>query len=189
MIEPQSAHEGASACVWNETFVAPRFIVMPELPPFPLAFPLPLPVPWPLACPLVAMTARSSRAADDARSAGSAASVAAAAIAPSAEEGPSAIDEALMDEPIASGSAAVEPDKVAEPDLPVVEDDGHANGHGNGHANGSAGGSALTLNLGGTKVSFQAQADAPSCAECGSILVRNGSCYKCLNCGSTSGCS
>jgi len=31
--------------------------------------------------------------------------------------------------------------------------------------------------------------DAPSCADCGAIMVRNGSCYKCLNCGSTSGCS
>jgi ribonucleoside-diphosphate reductase alpha chain len=39
------------------------------------------------------------------------------------------------------------------------------------------------------KVAFSAQADAPSCAECGSIMIRNGSCYKCLNCGSTSGCS
>ena len=33
------------------------------------------------------------------------------------------------------------------------------------------------------------QSDAPSCSECGSIMVRNGSCYKCPNCGSTSGCS
>ena len=31
--------------------------------------------------------------------------------------------------------------------------------------------------------------DAPSCAECGSLMVRNGACYKCENCGSTSGCS
>ncbi|MGQ9918248.1 MAG: vitamin B12-dependent ribonucleotide reductase [Bryobacteraceae bacterium] len=31
--------------------------------------------------------------------------------------------------------------------------------------------------------------DAPACAECGGIMVRNGSCYKCENCGSTSGCS
>ncbi|HSW38141.1 MAG TPA: vitamin B12-dependent ribonucleotide reductase, partial [Acidobacteriota bacterium] len=31
--------------------------------------------------------------------------------------------------------------------------------------------------------------DAPSCANCGSIMVRNGSCYKCINCGETSGCS
>jgi ribonucleoside-diphosphate reductase alpha chain len=33
------------------------------------------------------------------------------------------------------------------------------------------------------------QADAPSCSECGSIMIRNGACYKCLNCGGTSGCS
>jgi ribonucleoside-diphosphate reductase alpha chain len=36
---------------------------------------------------------------------------------------------------------------------------------------------------------FLYQQDAPSCHDCGSIMVRNGSCYKCLNCGSTSGCS
>src|SRR6185369_2973650 len=29
--------------------------------------------------------------------------------------------------------------------------------------------------------------DAPVCFECGSLMVRNGACYKCLNCGSTSG--
>jgi ribonucleoside-diphosphate reductase alpha chain len=31
--------------------------------------------------------------------------------------------------------------------------------------------------------------DAPSCAGCGSLMVRNGACYKCMNCGETSGCS
>jgi ribonucleoside-diphosphate reductase alpha chain len=36
---------------------------------------------------------------------------------------------------------------------------------------------------------FQEQSDAPPCHECGSIMIRSGSCYKCLNCGSTSGCS
>ena len=36
---------------------------------------------------------------------------------------------------------------------------------------------------------FQTEADAPACYECGSIMVRNGSCHKCLNCGATSGCS
>ena len=56
------------------------------------------------------------------------------------------------------------------------------------NGNGAAA-SPITLNLGATKVSFQTQADAPSCADCGSIMVRNGSCYKCLNCGCTSGCS
>jgi ribonucleoside-diphosphate reductase alpha chain len=31
--------------------------------------------------------------------------------------------------------------------------------------------------------------DAPMCSECGSMMTRNGSCYKCENCGGTSGCS
>jgi ribonucleoside-diphosphate reductase alpha chain len=35
----------------------------------------------------------------------------------------------------------------------------------------------------------RAQSDAPPCHYCGSIMTRNGSCYRCGNCGSTSGCS
>jgi hypothetical protein len=31
--------------------------------------------------------------------------------------------------------------------------------------------------------------DAPPCQFCGSLMVRNGSCYRCMTCGSTSGCS
>jgi ribonucleoside-diphosphate reductase alpha chain len=38
-------------------------------------------------------------------------------------------------------------------------------------------------------MAFRAQSDAPPCHYCGSIMVRNGSCYRCANCGSTSGCS
>ena len=72
---------------------------------------------------------------------------------------------------------------------PTAPTNGHTNGNGKrtlADFTGSLGGSSLG---GGAKVSFAVQADAPSCAECGSIMVRNGSCYKCLNCGSTSGCS
>ncbi|HEY6192557.1 MAG TPA: vitamin B12-dependent ribonucleotide reductase [Bacteroidota bacterium] len=36
---------------------------------------------------------------------------------------------------------------------------------------------------------YRAQADAPPCHACGSIMVRSGTCYKCTNCGETSGCS
>ena len=36
---------------------------------------------------------------------------------------------------------------------------------------------------------FVGQEDAPSCPDCGSIMIRNGSCYRCMECGSTSGCS
>jgi ribonucleoside-diphosphate reductase alpha chain len=46
--------------------------------------------------------------------------------------------------------------------------------------------SELTLS---TRQSFINQADAPPCPDCGCIMVRNGTCYKCLNCGTTSGCS
>jgi ribonucleoside-diphosphate reductase alpha chain len=40
-----------------------------------------------------------------------------------------------------------------------------------------------------SKLTFENSADAPSCHECGSLMVRSGACYKCLNCGATSGCS
>jgi ribonucleoside-diphosphate reductase alpha chain len=33
------------------------------------------------------------------------------------------------------------------------------------------------------------QTDAPACDVCGSITVRSGTCYKCLNCGNSMGCS
>jgi ribonucleoside-diphosphate reductase alpha chain len=96
-------------------------------------------------------------------------------------------------------AVAASPVEAAPSELAVIATNGHTNGHGangNGNGNGAKASAAagstpgvITLNLGPTKVSFQTQADAPSCADCGSIMVRNGSCYKCLNCGSTSGCS
>jgi ribonucleoside-diphosphate reductase alpha chain len=36
---------------------------------------------------------------------------------------------------------------------------------------------------------IQNQEDAPPCSTCGSIMIRSGSCYKCTNCGTTSGCA
>ncbi len=36
---------------------------------------------------------------------------------------------------------------------------------------------------------IQRETDAPPCHTCGSIMVRSGACYKCANCGATSGCS
>jgi ribonucleoside-diphosphate reductase alpha chain len=134
---------------------------------------------------------------------------ASSALAPAAEEGLSSIDEAVSngggsssaptqaksdppaDAPkataVADEPAVSEAPKAHEP-LAVIASNGHANGH---TTNGNGGGkpAAITLSLGATNVAFKIQEDAPSCAECGSIMVRNGSCYKCLNCGSTSGCS
>jgi ribonucleoside-diphosphate reductase alpha chain len=130
----------------------------------------------------------------------------AAALAPQPEEGPSAIDEAKEppkatatavatataegSRPAASEPAAAPPAASAKLDLPVIEParNGHASGNGNGNGKNSAS-SALAASLGAERTAFKIQEDAPSCADCGSIMVRNGSCYKCLNCGSTSGCS
>ena len=36
---------------------------------------------------------------------------------------------------------------------------------------------------------IQNQEDAPPCSTCDSIMVRSGACYKCANCGTTSGCA
>jgi len=38
-------------------------------------------------------------------------------------------------------------------------------------------------------ISGGAQSDAPACPNCGHIMVRSGTCYKCLNCGTQGGCS
>ena len=38
-------------------------------------------------------------------------------------------------------------------------------------------------------VGFVRETDAPPCPDCGSLMVRNGACHKCLNCGGSSGCS
>jgi ribonucleoside-diphosphate reductase alpha chain len=49
-----------------------------------------------------------------------------------------------------------------------------------------------TLRSGAKPSSFAAiqnQEDAPPCSTCGSIMVRSGACYKCSNCGTTSGCA
>jgi ribonucleoside-diphosphate reductase alpha chain len=56
----------------------------------------------------------------------------------------------------------------------------------------AAGASATAVIASKSTSSFAAiqnQEDAPPCSVCGSIMVRSGSCYKCANCGSTSGCA
>lgn len=72
-----------------------------------------------------------------------------------------------------------------EPEISVSSPEATANGH-----VGDNGGAVMSKTVvEQTKVAFLYQQDAPSCHDCGSIMVRNGSCYHCRNCGSTSGCS
>jgi ribonucleoside-diphosphate reductase alpha chain len=48
---------------------------------------------------------------------------------------------------------------------------------------------AVDLGEADEESTFLMQEDSPPCPECGSMLVRNGACYKCLNCGASVGCS
>jgi ribonucleoside-diphosphate reductase alpha chain len=69
------------------------------------------------------------------------------------------------------------------PELPISEDQDVVElKPGNGHAHGKTSLKALTSMI-------QNQADAPACPSCGHVAVRNGACYKCLNCGESLGCS
>jgi ribonucleoside-diphosphate reductase alpha chain len=74
------------------------------------------------------------------------------------------------------------------PELPLSEDTSlihlrsvvpHGNGNGHGHGQGKTNGTQGFVN----------QLDAPTCPNCGHVAVRNGACYKCLNCGESLGCS
>jgi ribonucleoside-diphosphate reductase alpha chain len=62
------------------------------------------------------------------------------------------------------------------------------NGNGNGHADHAASAGARVSSPFSQQLgSFQS--DAPTCPNCGYVAVRNGACYKCLNCGESLGCS
>ena len=50
-------------------------------------------------------------------------------------------------------------------------------------------GDAALASKGSKAPAMLQQQDAPPCSECGAIMIRSGSCYKCANCGSQSGCS
>ncbi|MFH0881879.1 MAG: vitamin B12-dependent ribonucleotide reductase [bacterium] len=107
---------------------------------------------------------------------------------PPEEHGISTPDEELDTDLMASDQKAIE----------AVSGDG--NGHGNGNGKDDKG-EKMTVDVmrEAQRVIDQVereehfvavnQSDAPPCTTCGSIMVRSGSCYKCLNCGTTSGCS
>jgi ribonucleoside-diphosphate reductase alpha chain len=70
---------------------------------------------------------------------------------------------------------------IPHPSLP-------ANGNGNGH--GPVGQTSLPLSpREGGAYTFKMQEDGAICGSCGWPMIRSGTCYKCENCGSTSGCS
>ena len=48
---------------------------------------------------------------------------------------------------------------------------------------------AAAMSQASLTASFVNQLDAPTCPNCGHVAVRNGACFKCLNCGESLGCS
>ncbi len=81
------------------------------------------------------------------------------------------------------GEARLAPTKAPKPyPAPTLSIAEAVGGGGNGNGKGNAAG-ALDEHL------AQMMGDAPFCNICGHITVRNGACYKCLNCGNSIGCS
>ncbi len=81
------------------------------------------------------------------------------------------------------------------PDLPLSEDTDILvqaarvfTGGTNGHAEPAAPPAARTVSAFSQQIGHF-QSDAPTCPNCGHVAVRNGACYKCLNCGESLGCS
>jgi ribonucleoside-diphosphate reductase alpha chain len=80
------------------------------------------------------------------------------------------------------------------PELPLSEDtdvldvrSSESNGNGNHHRHSDSHSHRKVKNLSDSIAHFQQ--DAPTCPNCGHVAVRNGACYKCLNCGESLGCS
>ncbi len=73
------------------------------------------------------------------------------------------------------------------PELALSEDTEEIT-RGNGHAPASISAAARVVNTLNDAIAHFQQ-DAPTCPNCGHVAVRNGACYKCLNCGESLGCS
>jgi ribonucleoside-diphosphate reductase alpha chain len=78
--------------------------------------------------------------------------------------------------PVLAPETPVKNPAKAVPVKPVKE----GNGHGRAASSSESG---LDDHLSGM------MGDAPFCSECGHVTVRNGACYRCLNCGNSMGCS
>jgi ribonucleoside-diphosphate reductase alpha chain len=88
---------------------------------------------------------------------------------------------------------------LTEEDRRSIGLEGPAEPNGNGHGSAKSAGATSTVKFetkpldsfgdGGTSKLGDITEDSPSCAICGGIMVRSGTCYACTVCGSTSGCS
>ncbi len=77
--------------------------------------------------------------------------------------------------------------QITGDDTDMIEAKPKNGGNGNGKQGHAAAGTHAVTNLNDAVAHFQQ--DAPTCPNCGHVAVRNGACYKCLNCGESLGCS
>jgi hypothetical protein len=78
------------------------------------------------------------------------------------------------------------PELALAEETEILDIKGGHPGNGNGHKQPAS--NAYTIRTLSDSVAHF-QADAPTCPSCGHVAVRNGACYKCLNCGESLGCS
>ncbi len=75
------------------------------------------------------------------------------------------------------------------PDGAVVAAETAATAEAGKKAMAAAAGGPSRITMDDEQKTQQFQTDSPPCPDCGSVTVRNGACYKCNNCGATTGCS
>ena len=80
------------------------------------------------------------------------------------------------------------PELAIAEDTDVLEAQSDQPGNGNGHHSTKPAAPERTVKTLSDSVAHFQQ-DAPTCPSCGHVTVRNGACYKCLNCGESLGCS
>ena len=80
------------------------------------------------------------------------------------------------------------PELAIAEDMDVLEAQSDQPGNGNGHHSAKPSAPERTVKTLSDSVAHFQQ-DAPTCPSCGHVTVRNGACYKCLNCGESLGCS
>ena len=90
-----------------------------------------------------------------------------------------------VNRPVPELALAEENDTLEASPAPVETGNGHGHGNGNGHK--TAAKRRHSSKISESVAHFQQ--DAPTCPNCGHVAVRNGACYKCLNCGESLGCS
>jgi ribonucleoside-diphosphate reductase alpha chain len=102
---------------------------------------------------------------------------------------PGLVDESKkkINRPVSDLAVADETEIILQPAKGGGTNGNGVNGNGhNGHGAAPAVGHVVT-SLSQSVSHFQL--DAPTCPNCGHVAVRNGACYKCLNCGESLGCS